>query len=168
MEIRFDFDGVIARSIQAWLAQYHPDKTVDMVTEWNLWNVKELGVTKEQFFREFDNLNSKNIPIADGAAHYISLIRSLGHGVGIITSKTQNMLVWTLEFLDRHNLGDMQLEVTWYKECLPYEFLLDDSPVNYAKDPQRTVLFDRPWNQNVDATHRVKSFAEFYQFIANI
>lgn len=89
----------------------------------------------------------------------------------IVTSQMPYNINHTFYWLGKHNFNFTEVFVSNHKHTLDIDYLIDDSPKNYEKwiaagrDETKYILFDRPYNQNIPATNRIKTLSESIQIL---
>lgn len=89
----------------------------------------------------------------------------------IATSQMPYNINHTLYWLGKNNFNFTEIHISNHKHTLDIDYLIDDSPRNYEKwvtagrDETKYILVDRPYNQNVKATNRIKNLSEAIQVL---
>jgi 5'(3')-deoxyribonucleotidase len=89
-----------------------------------------------------------------------------GYQFVCVTSQMPYNINHTLYWLGKHYFNFMETIISNHKHNVNIDFLIDDSPKNYQKwvDAGRNethfILFDRPYNKHIEATHRITKLSE--------
>lgn len=178
-----------AKDQYGWTVWYH-----ETVRFHDWWNIPELGITKEQAFKIFDdyfqnNPEDRTIYIVEGAKEWIAQLLSMGYEVPVITARTESTR-WdaTRKWLKRNfpNIPKEHLYFTnhyhtekvlsKWEVCknLEVSVLVDDN-ITFLESASEFnihgILLDRPWNQNVvlpKNTQRVHHWNEIPDLIQSL
>lgn len=158
--ILVDVDGVVADLCTNWLAFYNRDYNdsvqLEQITEWDIHKFlkPECGTKMYEYLKDpsiYDEV--KPIP---GAQEAIEYLRIHGEKIAYLTS---GFFTSKAEWLHRHGflLGSWQfakdIVVASDKSLIHGDVLIDDGLHNIT-DPERSILFDQPWNQEAPAEYR--------------
>ncbi len=174
MRLLIDMDGVCAKTIEHWLQLYNVKYFDNLVNaDIKRWNVHEFVkpacgmavyhlMEKEGFFAELDPM--------EGVAEAFDELTALGHDLIIVTAAPRGgrtALYDKVRWAKKHlpNFDTKNMIATHRKDAVIGDLLLDDGGHNIEAFPGRTCVFDQPWNQGVESTFRVKTWAEFVETV---
>ena len=119
----------------------------------------------------------KRVPVFDiflkGAKEGIQTLLTQGHEIYIVTSAHPDMIKWKAEWLQRElpEIPWSHVIVANNKSLIKGDILVDDGLHNLYEGSYIKVLFDKPWNRNVnknkltDIIHRVHNWKELIDLI---
>ncbi len=177
MRLLLDMDGVVADTVGHWLklynAKYFDNLINSDIKEWDVHKfVKpECGMAVYNFINEegfFQHLKPM-----DGVVEAFAELTHRGHDLVIVTAAPRSgktALYDKSMWLKKHipDFDTKNVIATHRKDAVIGDLLLDDGPHNIEAFPNRTVVFDQTWNQDVKSTFRVKSWAEFVSLIKTL
>lgn len=196
LKIAVDFDGVLVDLMSQVIEEMNKklEKKIkyDDITDWN-WLTKQGFLDNEELYQIFitrDTLTCK--PIDKDAGKYINKLGKK-YIVDIVTSRIlrDGVREDMEKKLEKMGIKYNQLIIMdgKDKDKLDYDLFIDDNPnladallVRHAfvlegmKKPKIMVLFDQPWNRNVeqgykgfsDVVFRIKTWEEVYIFIKSL
>ena len=158
MRILIDLDDVMDRLVDHWCdvlnERYGTNTKTTDVTEWNMATAfKELteAQVQEPLTEEGFWCGVEPMP---GAVDAIKYLIDKGHDVYVVTSsfygalheKMENMLFKHFPFIDWEHVV-----IADNKQMILGDVLVDDGIHNLLDGPYTKILFDAPWNRNVEA-----------------
>ena len=181
MRLLLDQDQVICKFVERVLEWYNEDygtnfRDTDVKDYWALETI--LGPPGKPFLRSCMRYPEtyRDLEPVEGAIEGVKMLIDAGHDVVIATAVPRSAgiayhgkLEWirrNMPFFDLNNLVAIQR-----KDLLVGDLLLDDGPHNieaFKKTGRTAVVFDRPWNQNVEGTYRVKSWLQFLDLVGGL
>lgn len=180
MRILIDQDEVLAcwlKRILEWYNQdYGTSLRVDDIKSY--WMDGMLGPQGRDFVRScirWPDLYTNLEPVAGAVDGMKSLLYD-GHDVIIVSSvPTAGAIAYhgKLEWLRKH-MPFFPLKnfiATSRKDLITGDLLFDDAPHNieaFVNAGRRAVVMDAPYNQNVTASARVKTWGEFLKYVDEI
>ena len=166
MKIAIDIDGVTINLIQMWIDKFHPNLKIEDLSFYNIWELPNMKCTRDQFFREIDELDGYSAIFYKGSIEAIKKLSKI-HDVFFLTSKTEKTSRWTSLALERAGLGYIPYFVSWKKEGYRFDLIIEDSVRNCDKIKDREIfLFDQPWNKNNNKYDRVFSWKEILTMLS--
>ena len=169
-KIGIDIDSTLAEVAPALCSEIYwlTGKAVlpeDMM-HWDTWLV-EWGLAYEDFKQAFITAwrdHWQNIPACEAALPAsLQRIKDGGHMVIVITSQWQSSWVVQTQWLERQGLLEstdalIQGEHTDFSKWDYVDVLIDDAPKRAEDVPEEKMLYlvDRPWNQGIEDSERVK------------
>lgn len=171
-----DVDEVLAGLLDEWVYRYNlaygDDLEVENISSWDLCqHVKpECGKRIYEFLADKDIY--RTVAPVKGSIQGISELRKLGRVVFVTSANTATMRGKTrwLEqwgFLDdspRHS----DLILAHDKSLIRGDILIDDGPHNIEAFPGDTILFDQPYNREVDHPYRARTWPEVVEIAKEI
>jgi 5'(3')-deoxyribonucleotidase len=172
-KIAIDIDGVLADMHSPIFKRMGLPYTWEDVRRWDFF--EELHVDRQKFwaiYKEIWGQQYQLIPLieADAPATIAKLREAFE--VHIVSSRPRETFSGTILWLklrgieyDRLLLLPPQIDKT---EVIGNDilFLVDDNPA-FVRD-ERVILFDRPWNQGVNAKRRIRSLKELLDILPAI
>lgn len=155
MRIGIDIDSVLAEAMPIFLASIKERHGLDLkkedITKWNMnWGEVDL-------YREICCVLDQpelviNMPLVDGAKEGMIYLRGR-YKVKLITSRKDTRAPQTRAWADKH-FGNIEIVHTDAdKNGYNVDVLIDDAPHHieaFAKKHRWAIVFDQPWNHNVD------------------
>lgn len=178
--IGIDLDDTFEGLLPAWIAwlnaKYNLNVLLEDFTEWNVQKIYP-SLTAEQIFEPLHLPEFwQTVKPKPGAVEYIRKLINEGQDIYIVTSskyttfpfKLDEALFKYLPELDYHNVI-----VTYQKQLIKLDILVDDGYHNLENGDYIRILFDAPHNQNIEENavtkcKRVKSWEEVYNFIKHL
>ena len=177
MIIGVDVDSVLADLDRVWLAWYNRDYndnfTREQIKRWDFHlDLKpECGLKMYDYLKDYTLYDE--VPVIEGALDGVLTLRNLGHRVVFITTTpiecSGRKYLWLKEhgffngstyknggdFIDYIEASDKSLVRT--------DMLIDDNLHTIKAYPWMGVLFDQPWNQDLDWSYRVFGWKDFLE-----
>ena len=170
MKIAVDVDGVLADIHTPVFRELGLPYTWKDVKAWDFYN-KMKGLNKEKYMEAYRKVWKQkwhDIQLIDPEAPAVLKDLFKRHRIDIVTSREKDLepptvlwLVWKrIPFVDIVLVppGADKTELEFY------DLFVDDNP-EMAKDRERVILFDRPWNSGVPFVRRIKKFRELYKYV---
>jgi len=179
MIIVVDLDDVIAEFVPHLLRflneEYGSNLKFENIKGWNIWEYGD--ITEEQYREGIEKFMEagmyRNLPLIEGAREGLKVI-SEHHDVYIVTWRSLKIREDTEYWLEK-NLGNAYKEV-YFSDNKPKlgilkklnaELFIDDSPTHTRDAVKicRTLLYTKPWNENIIGIERVSSWEEILEKI---
>ena len=176
-----DLYMVIKKNYPDWIKPgsenvYSVEEIRREMTDWDLENNFDAEITDiKRVYREehAETILAKGTPFVDDVDYLREQIRKDEHTFVAVTSQHPVCCHHTLTWFGKQELGFSSVyfkkgRKKWMVEC---DFLIDDSPNNYYAwrsgrgSDEKYILFDRPWNEKINATNRVSSIKEALDII---
>ena len=176
-----DLYTVIKKNYPDWIKPgsenvYSVEEIRKEMTDWDLENNFDAEITDiKRVYREehAETILAKGTPFVDDVDYLREQIRKDEHTFVAVTSQHPVCCHHTLTWFGKQELGFSSVyfkkgRKKWMVEC---DFLIDDSPNNYYAwrngrgSDEKYILFDRPWNEKINATNRVSSIKEALDII---
>tara|TARA_X000001036_G_C20666000_1_gene800754 strand:- start:372 stop:965 length:594 start_codon:yes stop_codon:yes gene_type:complete len=176
-----DLYTVIKKNYPDWIKPgsenvYSVEEIRREMTDWDLENNFDAGITDiKRIYREehAETILAKGTPFIEDVDYLREQIRKDEHTFVAVTSQHPVCCHHTLTWFGKQELGFSSVyfkkgRKKWMVEC---DFLIDDSPNNYYAwrsgrgTDEKYILFDRPWNEKINATNRVSSIKEALDII---
>lgn len=161
MRLGIDLDGVVSDFNQGWVDRYNRDfgasLSVGDIVEWNaLVGLTHFSVVEE--FWEWAATCAEGRTIFRGLRPYPGAVEALqefedaGHHVVILTTKPQNAIHDTYEWLAEYRIPTTEVHILDDKSTVTCDLYLDDADHNLesilAAHPDAAVCrYVRPWNR---------------------
>ena len=157
MIIYLDMDGVLVNLMHGWLPYLNELTGKNLVVEdldmWGLENVYDLPFSKirkplhrEGFW--------ENLPPYDGAVEFVQTLDDMGHTVYIATAPfPSSVCAWgKKQWFEEHLyfLSHTRLILIHDKHRLAGDMMVDDKPENLLAFNGKGVIFNQPWNQDLN------------------
>ena len=169
MKIAIDIDDTIVALALYLFTMYE----LPLPTGWHFWNYTNGKIDRGQLDQDihtaWEQKRNKLKPLEQNQHLAVDKISTLGN--------TDFLTVWhPLEkqyWLEKHHMHNKVIGVSdgRDKAKLGYDVLIDDSPTNYAafiKTGNACILYDRPWNQHIEAKYRIYSIHDAYDIISSL
>ena len=180
MKILLDFDEVINIMVQHWVdtlnCVYGTSVKFEDVNEWDMH--KEFpALTEDEIYNPLHLQTFWNgVEIMPGAKEGIQALLAQGHDIYIVTSAHPDTIKWKAKWLQRElpEIPWSHVIVASNKSLIKGDILVDDGLHNLYDGSYIKVLFDKPWNRNVDKSkftdiiHRVHNWDEIIDLIDNL
>ena len=179
MKILLDFDEVINTMVSHWVdtlnCLYGTTVNFEDVREWEMRKAFPTLTEDEIYsplrFQVFWN----GVQIMPGAKEGIRKLLSDGHEIYIVTSTHPNTIKWKAKWLERElpEIPWSHVIVVNNKSLIKGDILVDDGLHNLYDGTYIKMLFDKPWNRNIDKKkmtdiiHRVYNWDEIVNNIKN-
>ena len=170
LRIALDMDDTLAGTLKHVFRMYRRP----VPKEWMFYNNNAGGISYEKMMRDIRSTWERHwgeiSPMEPGQA---AIARKLSE-LGSIDIVTVGFLGPKFEWLKLHGIKyDEMVSVCkgQDKAKLDYDVFIDDSPANYQSFKEagkECMLFDAPYNQNVDAEHRIMSLSEAADIIRTL
>ena len=176
-----DLYTVIKKNYPDWIKPgsenvYSVEEIRKEMTDWDLENNFDAEITDiKRVYREehAETILAKGTPFVEDVDYLREQIRKDEHTFVAVTSQHPVCCHHTLTWFGKQELGFSSVyfkkgRKKWMVEC---DFLIDDSPNNYYAwrsgrgSDEKYILFDRPWNEKINATNRVSSIKEALDII---
>ena len=176
-----DLYTVIKKNYPDWIKPgsenvYSVEEIRREMTDWDLENNFDAEITDiKRVYREehAETILAKGTPFVEDVDYLREQIRKDEHTFVAVTSQHPVCCHHTLTWFGKQELGFSSVyfkkgRKKWMVEC---DFLIDDSPNNYYAwrsgrgTDEKYILFDRPWNEKINATNRVSSIKEALDII---
>lgn len=180
LTIFVDMDGTIEKLMDVWVKRlnerYNQSVTVDEITEWDVSKAYK-NLTLDQVLSVIDDDDTVWVEIEpmEGAAEVLQHFIDIGHKVYIVTStpyksikaKMEDLLFRCFPFIDWHHVI-----ITHNKQLLSGDIMIDDALHNLIGGHYMRILYDAPYNRDVDDDKeeliRVHSWAEIKGIVDKI
>ena len=179
LRLGIDLDGVVAEFNGGWMARYNREfgtsLTPDLVQRWDgladLTHFNHMG----EFWRWARGGDGpsifRDLPMIEGAADGLNEL-ALNHDIVIITAKPRWAISDTYAWIADNRIPTREVHITSKKYEVDCNVYVEDSPHQLptlvAKRPEALVFrFIRAWNQPVEGTHDINSWAELTELIAD-
>ena len=180
MKILLDFDEVLNTMVSHWVdtlnCVYGTSVIFEDVIEWNMRKAFPT-LTEDEIYNPL-HLQTfwNNVEIMPGAKEGIQKLLSQGHEIYIVTSAHPDTIKWKAEWLQRElpEISWAQVIVANDKSLIKGDVLIDDGLHNLYRGNYKKVLFDKPWNRQVDKSkltdtiHRVHNWEEIVKLIKEL
>ena len=176
-----DLYMVIKKNYPDWIKPgsenvYSVEEIRREMTDWDLENNFDAEITDiKRVYRDehAETILAKGTPFVNDVDYLREQIRKDEHTFVAVTSQHPVCCHHTLTWFGEQELGFSSVyfkkgRKKWMVEC---DFLIDDSPNNYYAwrsgrgTDEKYILFDRPWNEKINATNRVSSIKEALDII---
>lgn len=179
MRILIDMDDTLEHLSDAWVAylnkKYHRDVIRENVNDWDISKFYP-GLDKTQVFDPLlhEELWETVQPFEDAPDILLKFIEE-GHEIYVVTSSTYKSLKSKLDLaLFRYFpfLNNQNVIVTYNKQMIKGDVLIDDAVHNLVGGDYVKILMDAPYNRDYDAENngmtRVKNWKEVYEVIKQL
>ncbi len=180
MKILLDFDEVINSMTHHWVntlnCVYGTSVNFEDVSEWDMQKAFPT-LTEDEIYNPLHLQSFWNgVEIITGAKEGIQKLLSEGHEIYIVTSAHPDTIKWKAEWLQRElpEIPWSHVIVASNKSLVKGDILVDDGLHNLYEGSYIKVLFDKPWNRNVDKSkltdiiHRVHDWDEIIKLIEEL
>ncbi len=177
MKILLDFDEVINTMVSHWVntlnCVYGTSVDFEDVNEWDMRKAFPT-LTEDEIYNPLHLQAFWNgVEIMPGAKEGIQKLLSEGHEVYIVTSAHPDTIKWKAKWLQRElpEIPWSHVIVANNKSLIKGDILVDDGPHNLYEGSYTKVLFDKPWNREVDTSkltdtiHRIHNWDEIVKII---
>lgn len=181
MIILSDLDGVCANFVDPVLAMYNNDYNDNLTAK----DITQHGMHEcvkpecgRSIFKYFHTRGLfSNLPLIEGAKAGITLLRDFGHEVVFVTKPVGHSLSCVAEkqsWVDKHfpEIGSDNMVFTGQKHRVIGNCLIDDLASNHQYFQGTRILFDQPWNQEIDVDididYRAWSWEHIVDYIADL
>jgi uncharacterized protein len=163
-----DFDSVLADTMVIWVKEYnerrHTSITKNDIYAWDISKI--LPITHEEISKLFNYVweyRWQEIPPCEPNQNStIENIHKSGFRISILTRRERPTVSYVARWLDHHDIFSDDLIFVYDampKSEYPFDFILDDSPINLIDitAPKIGILFDQPWNKDFQWPFRIRS-----------
>jgi uncharacterized protein len=171
-----DFDSVLADTMLIWVKEYnerhHTNITKNDILEWDISKI--LPIAPEEISELFNYVweyRWKEIPPCEpNQNNAVENIHKSGFRISILTRRERPTVSFVASWLDHHDIYSDDLIFVYDampKSEYPFDFILDDSPINLIDitAPKIGILFDQPWNRDFQWPLRIKSLQDVASII---
>ena len=166
MRLLIDMDGVLADLYGSWVRAICDEiKPIDF-SDWKTWEPhKDLGVSEDMykiiersgFFTDLKPLpNAIEVAEALWVKYDCRIVSAASYKADVVREKVR----WLEEYFPFVN--KRQLVFTKDKSIVSGDYLLDDGPHNIEDFPAGKILFDQPFNRDIDFPINLRVF-NWYQ-----
>lgn len=166
-----DFDSVLADTMVIWVKEYneryHTAITKNDIYAWDISKILPISTGEiSKLFNYVWKYRWEEIPPCEPNQNsIIEKIHKSGFRISILTRRERPTVSYVARWLDHHDIFSDDLIFIYdsmSKSEYPFDFLLDDSPVNLIDitEPKVGLLFDQPWNKDFQWPLRVKSLQD--------
>jgi len=170
LKIAIDVDGVLADIHTAVFKDLGLSYTWKDVKVWHFYN-KLKGLTKQKYMEAYKRvwkIKWQDIQLIDPEAPAVLKDLSKRHRIDIVTCREKELEPTTLLWLVWKRIPFVDIVLvppdSDKTELGFYDLFVDDNP-EMAKDRDRVILFDRPWNRKVPFVRRIRRFKELYKYV---
>ena len=179
MTVLIDMDDVLECLLEAWLdynnRKFGTDVKYDDIREWDLSKAFPGLSREETYAAEMDKDFWKNVRPMPGAPEAVRKLLDDGHDVIIVTAtlyetlkeKMEDVLFKYFPFITRD-----RVIITFRKQLIKGDVLVDDGPHNLIGGDYRKILFNAPHNRDFDeksiGAERVYNWEQAYECICRI
>lgn len=180
MKILLDFDEVINTMVSHWVntlnCVYGTSVNFEDVNEWDMRKAFPT-LTEDEIYNPLHLQTFWNgVEMMPGAKEGIQKLLFQGHEIYIVTSAHPDTIKWKAEWLQRElpEIPWSHVIVANNKSLIKGDVLVDDGLHNLYEGSYIKVLFDKPWNRNVDKSkltdiiHRVHNWDEIVKLIKEL
>lgn len=181
MKIGVDLDGVVydfVDSLREYLVTHcdFPRYDLGESTSWEFFK-DNWGMELADFLRHFEDGVNADVVFTHGepepySVDTIALLRDEGHSIHIVTHRELGCSVEnTARWLRKHGVKYDTLSFSKDKTVVPVDVFIEDNMGNFTALEQagvRSVLMNRPWNQDLQTDYRVNNWLEFYEFVKDM
>lgn len=158
MTVLVDMDDTIEQLLKAWVAgvnaRYGTDARVEDVTDWDVSRAFPSLDFRQVYSVPLQAGFWKTVEPIPGAAEALKALMDAGHEVFIVTAtppetaaeKMRDVLFRYFPFLTLE-----QLIITFRKQQIRGDVMIDDGPHNLEGGPWRKILMSAPHNRSYDA-----------------
>jgi uncharacterized HAD superfamily protein len=172
LNLGIDVDGVIRDHVTGLREVYlkdFPGHVVLPVTAWDVSLFYPIGKDIYDYWFRRRPLEAFGFaPVYDGARVALQKLWRLGHRIHIITSQVKRIEDITVKWLHQNDIPYDSIHFTDAKHLVKCDLYVDDAPHNLMalyEAGLNVVCFDRPWNQEVDWCHRVRTYDELVEIV---
>ena len=190
LHIGIDIDDVVSNTLSRMLnfynRAYRKNIPFHEITSWDLTNHLP-GMDREEQVRElikgFTYTHSfRTVTPVDGAIEGITRWRQQGHKLSFVSARNSSAISDTYKWFEEHGLPVERVyfdrDKGWHSRYHDFDVFVDDGIHNLvnirAANPNtRTVLFDRPWNQDIGGEahavdYRAKDWETLDRYVSGI
>ncbi len=169
MNVNVDMDGVLYDFDQA-LADYicvHSDCTEQLSTptQWRVW--EDWGMSEQEWGSWFRNAVRDKFVFAQGNIYPNGLggmwmLQQQGHRLRLVTDRLRFpelkhvAVISTVTWLSTRNIPYDAIAFDSRKNIYTADVIIDDKPdLGWVQTEAMNILFDQPWNQDVEETNNI-------------
>lgn len=174
-----DMDGVTVDLHTKWLARYNEEFGQNLqfadIHQWGMRNmvIPEAADKINRYLEEPGFY--RDLKPYPGAVDGIKLLHDLGHKVFMVSAAptssptaAADKIAWCKEYLPFLMKYPANVVFTHHKWLLNGDIIFDDYQFNLKTFDGLRVVMDAPYNKDADAEARVKSWAEFVEYVRSI
>lgn len=176
LNISVDLDSTLARTMDSWINELNRRKKshyrVYDIVDWDLCRL--FNISKSEVIDIFDtavwcNWSFRMIPpTEEGLSEKIRRIKRYGR-LDVVTVLPEHQVKYSKRWLSYHGIqyDNFVLAADGKDKIhMPYDVFIDDNPALADNNGKIVLLYDQPWNQNVETgVIRVYSFDQVIQFL---
>ena len=162
MRIAIDLDGVVVNLMQTYCSlaslKFNTNFTINSIRDYDLY--KSLGVSSELANSLFKEIDYTALAAIDGAVDSILRLREQ-YDLFFLTQRPKQVKHATKAWLNKHNLAaievvfvcDNRAGAAKKSACVEFDLLIDDDldEILALQPGQRGILYNWPWNNNLNA-----------------
>lgn len=190
LHIGIDIDDVVTNTLSRVLnfynRAYRKNIALEDVTSWELLNHLP-GMDRPEHVRElfkgFTYTHSfRTVTPIDGAVETITRWQDEGHELSFVSARNSGAIPDTYKWFAEHGLPLERIyfdrDKGWHAQHFEFDMFVDDGihnlvDIKAANPSTKTVLFTRPWNQNIGGqTHavdfRANNWASLDRYVSGI
>ena len=149
------------------------------ITDWKLannFNCEKKDLQEIYWYKYADKIMGNGIPIYGAIEQMYNLFEwadKNNHSVVCVTSQKPHARYYTLSWLGKYglNFDTVYFRKGWKKWMVDVDYLVDDSPNNFDNwvrgrgMQEGFILMDRPYNQHIKSSYRIKELKEVKDII---
>lgn len=162
MKIAIDLDGVVMKTIEAWISQFHPNLDINEIEDYKVFEHPKVNISEADFRRELENLDYTNVIAESEAILYIHKLVLEDHDVFFLSAK-EEAHEKTLEWINRWGLANIPVVFSSQKLEHEFDLLIDDNPI-YAGN-KNVILFEKPWNKKTKHWSKLNAWYIIFDYI---
>lgn len=174
LKIAVDVDGTLADIHTPFIEElnknHEANTRLDDITDYDFATAFDhIDLATEEIVKVLQEIwhsETEIKPIDENAASIISKL-SENNQIDIVTANEAHepIRIW----LEKNSIPHENfIHSTFDKHNLDYDIFVDDNPRLAKREPEKTILFERPWNENNEHPHRIESFDELPQMIERL
>lgn len=169
----FDLDGICCNLMKKWLAVYNKDwndhLTEADITSWN-WDAHVKPACGKRIYHYLNRPGffADLEPIA-GCVDSLRRLERVVELVVVTASPKEasgDKVRWVQKYLPMVPKGN--IVITYRKDLVRGDFMLDDAPKNLIHHPATRILMDYPYNRDFHDCYRVHSWADAEALITRL
>ena len=174
-----DLDDVLRDYVGAAMhifKTHYPECVVQSVMEgWDFTNVALPFAEKfDVIYNKFPKFIFLDSPAVENAEDFHALqdwAKNKNIRILCATAQQEHLIGYAYQWLAKNNFIFPEFHVTYDKQKLDIDCLIDDSPVNYEKwvdagrPAENFILFDRTYNKNINAPNRIFRLSDVFEII---
>jgi 5'(3')-deoxyribonucleotidase len=182
-KVGIDCDGVLRdfdTCVLALIQEIYPGKVPDNYAH-TCWDYTDIDIPSSELSKLWKETHCEQIyresPLMPGVKEELKLLKEWartqrpGFKFSCVTSQMPYNVNHTLYWLGKNYFNFMEVIVSNNKHKFNIDYLIDDSPRNYEKwvasgrDEKEYILFDRPYNQHIEATNRIYKLSDAIEIL---